>query len=58
MKSYYQKYFFTKYTHKMDKEFLKFENIEIKKLKFYPCKIPISIKDVDIDKSTVSDKFS
>lgn len=50
--------FFTKYTHKMDKEFLKFENIEIKKLKFYPYKIPISIKDVDIDKSTVSDKFS
>ena len=42
----------------MDKEFLKFENIEIKKLKFYPYKIPISIKDVDIDKSTVSDKFS
>ena len=35
---------------------VKFGDIEIEKQKFYQCKKPISIKNIDMNKITVSNK--
>ena len=40
------------------KNIIKFRDIEIKKQKFYQHKEPVSIKDIDINKITVSNKVS
>ena len=37
---------------------IKFQDIKIKKQKFYQHKEPVSIKDIDINKITVSNKVS
>ena len=42
----------------MDKEILKFGDIEVEKMKFYLHKSPDSLKDVDIEKVLVSNKIS
>ena len=42
----------------MGKEVLIFGDIEIGKNKFYSCKSPIFLKDVDIEKLLVSKKIS
>ena len=41
----------------MGKEILTFGDIEIKKYKFYRNKIPIFLKDVNIEKVLVSNKI-
>ena len=43
---------------KMGKEILTFEDIEIEKDKSYGNKIPVSLKDVDIEKMLVSNEVS
>ena len=50
-------YKFLKAYIKMEKV-LKFGDIEIKKQKFHKHKEPISIKNIDINKITVSNKIS
>ena len=42
----------------MEKTIIKFGNIEIKKQKFHQHKRPISIKNIDINKTVVSNKVS
>ena len=42
----------------MENTVLKFDDIEIEKQKFHQDKIPISIKNIDINKIVVSDKVS
>ena len=42
----------------MEKTIIKFGDIEIKKQKFHQHKIPISIKNIDISKTVVSNKIS
>ena len=42
----------------MDKEILKFGDIEVEKMKFYLHKSPDPLKDVDIEKVLVSNKIS
>ena len=42
----------------MENTVIKFDDIEIKKQKFHQDKIPISIKNIDINKIVVSDKVS
>ena len=42
----------------MDKEILTFEDIETEKDKFYDNKIPVSLKDIDIEKMLVSNEVS
>ena len=42
----------------MEKTIIKFSDIEIQKQKFHQHKLPISIKDVDINKIVVSNKVS
>ena len=42
----------------MGKEILMFNNIEIEKNKFYRHKAPIFLKDVDTEKTLVSNKIS
>lgn len=42
----------------MNKEFLKFGDIEIEKQKFYYFQNPININNVDITKIVISNKFS
>ena len=42
----------------MGKEILTFGNIEIEKDKFYHNKIPVNLRDVDIEKVLVSKKIS
>ena len=42
----------------MSKEILTFGNIEIEKNKFYRNKIPVHLRDVDIEKVLVSKKIS
>ena len=37
---------------------IKFDDIEIQKQKFYQHKVPISIKNIDINKIVVSNKVS
>ena len=38
----------------MDKKLIKFDNTEIKECKFHQNKIPISINDIDINNTVVS----
>ena len=42
----------------MGKEILTFEDIEIEKDKFYDNEIPVSLKDIDIEKMLVSNEVS
>ena len=42
----------------MGKEILTFGDIEIEKNKFYRIKIPVHLRDVDIEKALVSNKIS
>ena len=42
----------------MGKKFLTFGDIEIEKNEFYPNKILIPLRDVDIEKVSVSNKIS
>ena len=42
----------------MGKEILTFEDIEIEKDKFYDNKIPVSLKDIDIEKMLESNEVS
>ena len=42
----------------MGKEILPFGDIEIEKKKLYHCKIPIFLKDVDMEKVLVSNMIS
>ena len=42
----------------MGKKILTFEDIEIEKDKFYGNKIPVSLKDIDIEKMLVSNEVS
>ena len=42
----------------MEKTIIKFGDIEIKKQKFHQHKRPISIKNIDINKTVVSNKVS
>ena len=42
----------------MENTVIKFDAIEIEKQKFHQDKIPISIKNIDINKIVVSDKVS
>ena len=42
----------------MNKAIIKFDNIKIEKQKFHKHKIPISIKNIDINKIVVYDKVS
>ena len=44
--------------YKNEKAIIKFGDIEIKKQKFHQHKIPISIKNIDISKTVVSNKVS
>ena len=41
----------------MSKKFLKFGDIEIVKHEFHYSKSPISIRNIGVDKLTISDKF-
>ena len=43
---------------KMEKPIIKFGDTEIKKQKFYQYKRPISIRNIDINKTVVSNKVS
>ena len=42
----------------MEKAIIKFGDTEIEKQKFHQHKIPISIKNIDINKTVVSNKFA
>ena len=42
----------------MDKDILTFGDIEIEKNKFYRRKLPVPLRDVDIEKVLVSNKIS
>ena len=56
--NYIEKKFFLRYIHKKSKNFLKFDEIEIKKLNFHSSKNPRTLENLDVDKILISDEFT